>query len=142
MRFGLQLLAAAVPMLLFGHSAGATQFPLEIIEHFDDTKIVIYVQQADVDQAPTWEPGRGAPPLSIEQLVKSVTAHNSGTPGSAEFQIRKIELKPVLRNPKRNSWYYLLRLKAIRDGRPEIEYLAVLMSGKVLPAIREPDPYK
>jgi len=142
MRLGLQLLVAAVPLLLFGHSAGATQFPLEIIEHFDDTKIVIYVQQSDVDQAPTWQPGRGAPPLSVEQLVKAVTTHNAGNPDLSDLQIRKIELKPVLRNPKRNSWYYLLRLKAIRDGRPEIEYVAVLMSGKVLPAIREPDPYK
>lgn len=127
---------------LFSQAAFAIQFPLEIIEHFDDTKIVIYVQQADIDKAPSWSPAEGAPPLTIEGLVKDIQKRNSQSKESADLQIRKIELKPILHNEKQNRWYYLVRMKAIRNGSTHVEYVAVLMNGMVLPAIREPDPYK
>ena len=129
-------------MILISTKALAEQFPLEIIERFADARIIIYTQQSAIDEAPTWNPSGGAPPLTIEALVKTIQKWGSTDPNLAKATIRKIELKPIRHNENRNRWYYLVQLQNEEPGHPNVNYLAVLMNGKILPAIREPESYK
>jgi hypothetical protein len=123
-------------------SAIAGQFPLEIIERFADARIVVYVQQSDIDKEPSWDPSSGEPPLTIAQLVKKVQAWQARDAKLASATIRKIELKPILHHQKQDRWYYLIQLKKLDEEQPGTYYLAVLMSGKIVPAIKEPESYK
>jgi hypothetical protein len=127
---------------IFSIGALAKEFPLEIIERFADARIVIYTRQSAIDAAPAWNPSQGAPPLSIEALIKAVEKWSAAEPQPATAFIRKIELKPIRHEENRNRWYYLVQLDVKEQGRSSTRYLAVLMSGKILPAIREPEPYK
>ncbi len=128
-------------LLLVTQQAFAAQFPLVIIEPFDETKIVIYVSEKDIEQSPAWTPADGSPPLTIEKLIADIKKYNARNPKLAGAIIHEIELKPILHHEKQNRWYYLVQMKAA--GRSSHRhYLAVLMSGKIITAIREPESYK
>ena len=128
---------------LVAQNALAIQFPLVLIESFDDAKLVIYVNESDIRNTPDWQPSEGSPPLSVEKLVKDIQKWNNRNPEFANATINEFELKPILNHEKENRWYYLVRMKnKARNGTSETRYLAVLMNGKVLPAIKEPVSYK
>jgi len=120
----------------------ADQFPLEIIERFADTRIVVYIQQRAIDEAPAWDPAEGAPPLTIEALLKVIQKWSASNPILAGAEIRKIELKPIRLKNNQGRWYYLVQIAVEEQGRSHMRYLAVLMNGRIFPAIREPEPYK
>ncbi len=126
--------------LLFGLFANtyAYQFPLEMIDYMDDTTIIVYAKKSDIDSSSTWMPGESAPPLSIAQLVTKVDAWLQSQKGMHDLKVNEVELKKVQKHEKDNYWYYLVQLK----HKKEIQYIAVLMNGKVLPAIKEPKSYK
>ena len=128
--------------MIFVANASAMQFPLEIIERFDEFRIVVYANQADLDKAPAWEPGKGAPPLSIEKLLRIITQQASEDARLHNAIIQKIELKPIRQYQAGQHWYYLVQLKVFTGEHPSMQYIAVLMDGKVLPAVSEPDSYK
>jgi len=129
-------------LFLITENVAATQFPLEIIDYLDDTKIVIFINEADIDEAPTWNPSAGAPPLTIEHLVKDVQKWGAANPNLTHAIIHKIELKPILHHEKQNRWYYLIQMKVQVDDHSDMHYLAVLMNGKILSAMKEPTSYK
>ena len=136
-----RFLSALVLMFVVNANA-AMQFPLEIIERFDEFRIVVYATQTDIDKAPTWEPDEGAPPLSIEKLLLVIDKQESKEPRLHKAKIQKIELKPIREYQAGHHWYYLVQLKVFTGEHPAMQYIAVLMNGKVLPAVREPDSYK
>jgi hypothetical protein len=57
-------------------------------------------------------------------------------------EILKIELKPIQNHDAKKYWYYLVQLRTQTDGHPKKQYLAAVMSGKILTAIKEPSSYK
>jgi hypothetical protein len=120
----------------------ADQFPVEIIEYFNDTKVVVYVNESDIEKAPIWNPTKGAPPLTIAMLIKDVQEWNSSAPDLAGMQIHEIELKPIRHHEKQDRWYYLVHLTGPKSKHSGRQYLAVLMNGKIVPAIREPASFK
>lgn len=128
-------------LLLFAQSALAAQFPLIIIEPFDETKIIIYVSETDIENSPAWKPSDGTPPLTIEKLITDIKRHNGGDSKLANAIIHEIELKPVLHHEKQNRWYYLVQMKTV-GKKSYRHYFAVLMDGKIISAIREPESYK
>jgi hypothetical protein len=142
MKIGLQRFLFMAITLLVGNETLAKPFPTEIIERFGDARIIVYTQQSAIDEAPAWKPTEGAPPLTIEALIKTVENWRTAHPELTRATIRKIELKPIAHNENRKRWYYLVQLKVEEQDRSTMHYLAVLMNGKILPAIREPEPYK
>lgn len=138
----LLILLSEVFSAVLGTKALANQFPLEIIERFADARIVVYIQQTAIDQSPAWDPMEGAPPLTIEALVKTIQNWSAGDPVMAKSTIRKIELKPIRLKNSQDRWYYLVQLQAEHQDHTTMHYLAVLMNGKILQAIKEPEPYK
>lgn len=137
-QFGLLIMC----LLLWSGGVRATEFPLEIIENFDGTKVAIYVRESAIDEAPTWDPAEGEPPLTIARMTEAVRQWIDQDPGIADVDISKIELKPILHHEAHKNWYYLVQLKSRNDVHAKPQYVAVLMSGKVLPAIKEPSSYK
>ena len=128
--------------ILVGNKALANEFPLEIIERFADARIVIYTQKNAIEESPAWSPSEGAPPLTIEILVKTIQKWSTADPNLAKSTIRKIELKPISHYENLDRWYYLVQLKIESQDHAGMHYVAVLMNGKILSAIREPETYK
>ncbi len=131
-------------LLLFAltGAVSAAPWPLEIIDRLDDTRIVIYINESDIEQSPVWDPARGAPGFGLKDLMKSVAAWEKKNKGPDADGIEKIELKPIVHHEKQGRWYYLVQLRDKVDGKRTHRYLAVLMSGKAVAAIREPESYK
>ena len=127
-------------LLLFGcfSQSYAFQFPLEIIDYMDDATIIVYAKKDDINNTSVWIPGEGNVPLGINELVSKVNSWLKTQPEMSALKINEIELKKVKKHEKENYWYYLLQLKNHKD----IQYLAVLMNGQILPAIKEPKSYK
>ncbi len=116
----------------------AFQFPLEIIDYMDDATIIVYAKKDDINKTSTWIPGDTAPPLTIEKLVSTVNSWLKTRPKMQNLKINEIELKQVHKHEKDNYWYYLIQLK----NKQNVKYIAILMNGQILPAIKEPKSYK
>lgn len=116
----------------------AFQFPLEIIDYMDDATIIVYAKKDDINSTSSWLPGEGNIPLGINDLVSTVNNWLKTQSKMAGLKINEIELKKVKKHEKDNYWYYLVQLKNNNDT----QYLAVLMNGQILPAIKEPKSYK
>ncbi len=127
---------------LIAQNVLATQFPLVLIESFNDAKVVIYTSENDIRNAPNWKPSDGAPPLSVENLITDIKKWNSLNPELSNSTINEFELKPIIHHKNENRWYYLVQMRNNSQGKTKDHYLAVLMDGKVLPAIIEPASYK
>lgn len=123
-------------------NAMATQFPTEVIEYFDDTKIVMYVNASDVEATPDWSPAKGEPPLTIAKLIKDVEQWVANNPRYKNQTIKEIELKQFSFDGANHHWYYLVQLRGPSIDQKDTHYLGVLMNGKIIPALKEPDSYK
>jgi len=128
-------------LLLFTQNVIAAEFPLTIIEPFDEAKIVIYVSESDIEKSPAWQPADGALPLTIEKLIAVINKYNAGKPKMLNAIVHEIELKPILHHEKQNRWYYLVQMKAAGE-QAHRHYFAVLMNGKIISAIKKPETYK
>lgn len=129
-------------LLLVSSNVFAVDFPVEIVDQFDNSRIVTYINQSDAEKSPSWNPADGEPPLTIGAMLKSLgnwVAEDSTLKGA---QVSKIELKPIMQKEKEGRWYYLVKLTCQRAESPKVTYAAILMNGKVFAAIREPDPFK
>jgi len=117
-------------LLLLSASAGALERKTEIVEQFDSLRVVAFVDSDDIAASPEWNPGAGNPPLSIAEAIAAIggSAHNSAA-------IRRIELRRIPHEESR--WHYLIRKD--NDAKfTRYDIFIVLMSGKVIPAIIEP----
>ena len=124
----------AISILVLPATVLALQPSLEIIERFGDLRVVAFVNAGQIDRSPAWSPESSAPPLTVEEAVEAVAEFIEATP-----DVREIDLKPLPRFEDR--WHYLIKLPAER-GRAEYEIYMVLMDGKVVPALIEPESYK
>lgn len=121
-------------------NAQAFEFPVEIIEYIDDAKVVGYVQSNDIDTSLNWAPFHGAPPLTIEQALHRVMDFIQGDTTLDNAQMVGIELKPIPEHA--GYWHYLVKLKYGDDDQRHAHFFMVLMDGKVISAIREPQSIK
>ena len=129
--FGLFVLAA-MP------AQAQPRFPVEIFEYLDNVRLVAFVDQADIDSSRQWTPDAGAPPLDIAALMRLIKsrAGAAGKPG-----IERIELRPLPGHA--THWHYIVQLSQPEaSGARRKKYLVVLMNGKVIPAIQEPESFK
>ena len=116
---------------------GAASPMVEIIERFDDLRMVAFVDQANIDASPAWNPGVSPIPLPVDEAIQSVKAFNKASDNAAA--IEEIEIRKIPGDEQ--HWHYLVK---IADDRMTTKYSVylVLMTGKVVPAIIEPESYK
>jgi len=126
-------------VLLFSAKLFAYEFPIEITEYIDDVKVDAYISKSDIDQELIWTPFDGAPPLSIAAALQAIQGYAANT-DLADMTLTGIELKKIPRHEK--HWHYLVKIKSEVDGIVESHYFIVLMDGKVIPAIKEPESIK
>ncbi len=132
------ILSAA--LLLFSTLTHAA-FPVEIFEYLDNVKLVAFIQQQDIDNSQSWSPEQGEPPLGIKQVIEATMKNCQDDKNIINPAIKRIELRPVPQNP--DHWHYTVMVGAGAAGeKQQNHYYVVLMSGKVITAIREPEGYK
>jgi hypothetical protein len=126
-------------ILLFSTRLFAYEFPIEITEYIDDVKVDAYINYSDINPESTWTPFDSAPPLSMAAALQAIGVYAS----NAELEnmtLTGIELKPIPRHM--GHWHYLVKVKSEVDEVLESHYFIVLMNGKVIPALKEPDSIK
>jgi hypothetical protein len=127
-------------LLLLSSRAMAIDFPIEVSEYIDDIKIDAYIREEDLNSSSPWSPFVSPPPLTIKQALSAIEEGEKADVDFSKTTVIGIELKPVPRH--KSYWHYLVKLRTITDGESEPLYYIVLMNGKVIPAIREPDAIK
>jgi hypothetical protein len=127
-------------LLLASGKLPATDFPIEVIEFIDNARVVAFLDATDIDTSSHWQPFAGPPPLSMTDALTAIHGHIADDPELADATLSGIELKRIPHHE--NYWHYLVRLQARPGIKPHARYFIVLMSGKVLPGLREPEPVK
>lgn len=127
--------------LLFSGQVLAVEFPIEVIEYMDDTKVVAFVSQTDIDAASTWNPMKSDAPLCVTEALAAVKKALASYPVDiGAIELASIELKEFPHQP--GHWHYLVRLKKQDPEAAHPAFYVVLMNGKAIPATREPQAYK
>jgi len=107
---------------------------IEIIEQFDELRMIAFISKEDINANPAWSPDLGRPPLTVVGAINAVKKFNK-----EPTVIKEIEIRPVPKHEK--QWHYLMKI-ANDKMKSKYDIYVVLMSGKVIPAIIEPQGYK
>ncbi len=123
---------------MFATNAHALQYKVEIVEQFDNIRVVAFVKSDDIKRSPTWNPSVDPLPLRVEDAIRAVREF-SKEPDSLGA-LREIELRTIKNFP--GHWHYLIKLVANDASRQKYGVYVVLMNGKVIPAVIEPEAIK
>jgi len=127
-------------LLLVSSRILANEYPVEIFEYLDDTKVVAFLKDSDIDKTAQWIPLETEVPLNINGALKAVS-DLADTDDSLEIiALTSIELKQIPGHPK--HWHYLIKMKTESNGEIQPHYFVVLLDGKVIPAVKEPETFK
>jgi hypothetical protein len=133
-----------LPLLLLLISIGshAQSFtpPIEVIEYIDDVKVVAYINQDDLKDADSWTPFESQPPLSINDALLSVKRYLQNNGELENTTLRGIELKRIAHHE--SNWHYIVKTHYKTDAARKYHFFVVLMNGKVISALREPESIK
>ncbi len=125
-----------VTLLSWG-SAWAGTFPLELIEQFDEARVVAFIDKAELENSPVWRPLDQPPPLTVAAALERLAAFvRQRGEDPAKLKVAEIELRQVKGMP--NRWHYLVRTATPAGPR----FYAVLLNGRVVAAVREPEAVK
>jgi hypothetical protein len=122
--------------------AGSGMWPEEIIDTMDDKRLVLFLPNEDIAASPQWLPAEGTPPLNIAEAMAHLKKWMTDAPRYRKAEIHEIELKPIRHHEQEHRWYYLFQLRHPGGGQSKAIYAAVLLNGKVVPAIVEPSSIK
>ena len=126
-------------ILLFSKTLYAYESPIEIIEYIDNVKVVAFINKADIKKTSAWIPFKSKPPLTVEKALAKVKLFLSKNTLKS-LTMREIELKRV---PHHNKyWHYLVKLSYKVNNQLQFHYFIVLMNGKVIAALKEPESIK
>lgn len=130
-------------LTIFSANAQSYQPSIEIIEQFDDVRLIAFIHDSDLENYPQWKPLAEAPPLTISKAIQAV--HNFHKKNDAKLvveTIKEIELRVIPR--RENYWHYLVKIEvnSISDDDAQFQVYVVLMNGKVIPALTETESYK
>jgi hypothetical protein len=99
--------------------------------------MVAFISVKDINNDPEWNPDLDSPPLSVGDAIKAVKEFSK--PSKTDGKIKEIEIRQVPNHETR--WHYLI--KTTNDAmKTKMSIYVVLMNGKVIPAIIEPQGYK
>ncbi len=127
-------------LLFVSGTSSAIEFPIEIIEYIDNTKVVAFVNEDDIDKSLRWSPFETPPPLSMTDALKLVQKQMAMDPELANAHLTGIELKPIPHHD--GQWHYLVKLKNQVGDKPHARYFVLLMNSKVIAGMREPETVK
>lgn len=143
MRFQHVLLGVALMSGVAG-VAQARYWPITSVEYLDDKRVVLYIDDQELENGPQWNPEMRELPLSVYDavsLAKDWAAKNH--PDYDAFDVHEVVLKHIATHEHHRRWFYLIYLDAKVGGRfvPSAHlFAAVLFDGKVIPAVEEPKP--
>lgn len=122
-------------IFIFAFSANAHSYQpkVEIIEQFDNLKMVAFINMEDVNDNPKWMPGNNAPPLTVAEAIEVVNSFNNKL--KTTKPIVEIEIRQMSKH--KGNWHYLIKVTN-NAMKSKYDIYVVLMSGKVIPAIIEP----
>jgi hypothetical protein len=125
-----------IPFVILSTTAFALPPKIEVLEQFDNLNIVTFIGESDLNNSPVWRPDMGTPPLSLDAAIKAVNrfGHSNG-----DADIREIEIRPIPGHIE--HWHYLIKV-ANDKMKTKYNVYVVLMDGKVIPAMIEPEGYK
>jgi len=126
-------------VLLFSAKLFAYEFPIKITEYIDDIKVDAYIKKSDIDQELIWVPFESSPPLSLADALQAIQNYALGA-DLENLTLTGIELKPIPHHEK--HWHYLVKVKSEVDDTLLPHFFIVLMDGKVISALREPESIK
>ena len=131
-------LALLVPLLVASTQAYA--FSIELFEYVDGRKIVAFIDESDIDDSVQWHPFKESPPITIRKVTKSIHEYIASDKELKNAELTEIELRPIPRHEE--HWHYVVKLKTEANDEVHYHYYVILMSGKIIPAIREPESIK
>ena len=123
--------------LLFVFFSGklfAFDFPIEITEYIDDVKITAYLNKSVLNEKSQWTPFESPPPLSIFDALQDVNEYLKANTAFANASLTGIELKQIPHH--KTYWHYLVKIKTPVGDKSEPHIFVVLMTGKVISAIK------
>ncbi len=128
-------------LAIFSVNAQSFQPSIEIIEQFDDVKLVAFINEADIENYPLWHPLTEAPPLSVNKAIQSIkNLYKTNRDHLLPKSVKEVELRKISRHEY--YWHYLVKIKTNTDKKPKYQIYVVLMNGKVIPALIETESYK
>lgn len=134
----LRWLAVLLPLYSIG--AQALEMPNEIFEYVDNQKVVAFVHESDIDDAVSWKREGDAPTLSVASVAALSHDYAERFDETRGAVLDEVTLRRIPEHE--NDWHYMVKMHTENDGEVQSHYLFVLMSGKVIPAITEPEAYK
>ena len=127
-------------LLMLSGNIQAFEFPIEIIEFIDNARVVASINESDIDKTSYWHPFEGAPPLTMTDALDAIHEYLAADPDLSNATLSGIELKQIPHHEK--YWHYLVRMQSRATDKPGFRYFIVLMNGKVIPGLREPQTVK
>lgn len=114
---------------------------IEIFEYFDDIKLVAFLDKSDLQNYPSWKPDTEVLPLSISQALEAIKdLHKTVGKPALDGVVKEIELRVISGYP--DYWHYLVKVRLNGNKKTKYQIYVVLMNGKVIPAMIEPESYK
>ena len=130
----------AILLLLPATNSYSFQFPIEIFEYVDNARVTVFINEGDIDNSVNWIPFKGAPPLTIEQVTGSIQKYIAGKAEYRNAKLEEIELRKIPHHEK--QWHYMVKMKTTINDEPHNHYFVVLMNGKIISALIEPESIK
>lgn len=127
-------------LLLFCGKAIAFENPIEIIEYIDDIKIVANIKKSDISNKAEWIPFTSPPPLSVGDALQAVQKYIMSNNAISDVKLRGIELKRMSHH--KMVWHYLIKINYKIGDNTRPHFFVVLMDGKVISALQEPESIK
>lgn len=127
-------------LILFSGKILAMEFPLEIIEYIDNSRVVAFINESDIDKSLPWTPFEGNPPLRLTDALGLIQKHATSDLNLKNATLNEIELRQIPQH--KNYWHYLAKMQASSDDKMRTYYFIVLMNGKIISGIREPQSIK
>ncbi|HEB82587.1 MAG TPA: hypothetical protein ENJ11_06970 [Gammaproteobacteria bacterium] len=128
-----------VLLLVVAANAQANRYKTEIIEYIDDVKVVAFISEDDIKNAKQWVPGKQAVPLEIASVIDIISKHAASIEGS-KLSILEIELKEIPHH--QDYWHYVVKARMEKGEQKNAVFFVILMDGKLIPAMKEPEAIK
>ena len=125
-------------LLFLNTQVSAYELPVQIVENFENNRIVASIKESDIEASLRWTPFASPPPLLIADVVSLVQEYIDSDPRQTDAILKEIALKKIPHHE--NKWHYLIEIENLYEDKPQSYYYIVLMNGKVIPALKEPKP--
>jgi hypothetical protein len=95
--------------------AYAYQPKIEIVEQFDNLRMVAFINKEDADSNPSWIPGSNKLPLTVVEAIRAVNVLSKKLNTIVEIEIRLM--------PKyKNRWHYLIKTAKTANSAMRFKY--------------------